>query len=162
MKAKFISRLIGGFSLMLLANGAFAQQEQTLPPVTVTTTTNVTKAVTKSFEESFKDATNTQWYKLNKKYMADFMTKDQQNRALFEKNGAIVYHLTYGFEKDLPDDVRKLVKSNYVDYNITRAINVQQENRNIWVINIEDSKKIILVRVEEGGLEEVGNYDKSM
>jgi hypothetical protein len=162
MKVKFISGFVGGLSFMLLCTGAFAQQEQTLPPVTVTAKTDVTKAVTKSFEESFKDATNTQWYKLNKKYMADFMMKDQQNRALFQKNGAIIYHLTYGFEKDLPDDVRKLVKSNYVDYNITRAINVQQENRNIWVINMEDSKKIILVRVEEGALEEVGNYDKSM
>jgi hypothetical protein len=162
MKVKFIPGLVGGLSFMLLSTGAFAQQEQTLPPVTVTAKTDVTNAVTKSFEESFKDATNTQWYKLNKKYMADFMMKDQQNRALFEKNGAIIYHLTYGFEKNLPDDVRKLVKSNYVDFNITRAINVQQENRNIWVINLEDSKKLILVRVEEGALEEVGNYDKSM
>jgi len=161
MKAKVISGLVGGLFFMLLCTSSFAQ-EKMLPPVTVTAKSNVSKAVTKSFEESFKDATNTQWYKVNRRYLADFMMKDQQNRALFQKNGAIIYHLTYGFENNLPDDVRKLVKSNYVDYNITRAINVHQENRNIWVINIEDNKKIILVRVEEGALEEVGNYDKSL
>ncbi len=161
MKAKVISGLVGGLFFMLLCTSSFAQ-EKMLPPVTVTAKSNVSKAVTKSFEESFKDATNTQWYKVNRRYLADFMMKDQQNRALFQKNGAIIYHLTYGFENNLHDDVRKLVKSNYVDYNITRAINVHQENRNIWVINIEDNKKIILVRVEEGALEEVGNYDKSL
>ncbi len=161
MKAKVISGLVGGLFFMLLCTSSFAQ-EKMLPPVTVTAKSNVSKAVTKSFEESFKDATNAQWYKVNRRYLADFMMKDQQNRALFQKNGAIIYHLTYGFENNLPDDVRKLVKSNYVDYNITRAINVHQENRNIWVINIEDNKKIILVRVEEGALEEVGNYDKSL
>ena len=143
-------------------NAVFAQEEKELPPVTVTATTNIDKAVTTSFKESFKDAYNTQWYKVNKRYLAEFMTADQKNKALLQKDGYIIYHIKYGHENNLPDDIRKLVKSNYVDYNITSAINVNQDKRNIWVINVEDEKKLILVRVEEGDLEEVGNYDKSL
>ena len=161
MKTKLISYLAVGLFFFFFNNRANAQ-EQTLPPVTVTATTNIAKAVTKSFESSFKDATNAQWYKLNKRYMVDFMSKDQKNKALFQKNGSIVYHLTYGYEKNLPDDVRKLVKGNYVEYDILNAINVEQDNRNIWVINVQNDKKLVVVRVEEGQLEEVYNYDRSL
>lgn len=62
-------------------------------------------------------------------------------------------------EANLPDGVRKLAKSNFVEYNITNAINVEQDQRNIWVINMEDRKNVI-VRVENGEVVEVGNYDK--
>jgi hypothetical protein len=94
--------------------------------------------------------------------MVDFMSEDQKNKALFQKNGSIVYHLTYGYEKNLPEDVRKLVKGNYVEYEILNAINVEQDNRNIWVINVQNDKKLVVVRVEGGQLEEVYNYDRSL
>jgi hypothetical protein len=162
MKTKSILWLGAGLFLLLLTNKVFSQDEKTLPPVTVTTTTNISNAVTKSFDASFKDASNAQWYKLNRKYLVDFMSNDQKNKALFQQNGAIIYHLTYGVEKNLPDDVRKLVKSNYVEYDILNAINVQQDKRNIWVINVQNDKKLVVIRVEEGQMEEVYNYDRSL
>lgn len=161
MKSKFFSHAAAAF-FALAITAKVSAQEQVLPPVTVTTTSNVNKAVSKSFQSAFKDATNTQWYKVNRNYLATFITNDQKNRALFQKNGYLIYHITYGKENNMPDDVRKLVKSNYVDYNITSAINVQESGRNIWVVNLETDKKLILARVEDGALEEVGNYDKSM
>ena len=68
-------------------------------------------------------------------------------------------HIKYGTEANLPDDVRKLAKPNLVECNITNAINMEQDQRNIWVINMEDRKNVI-VRVENGEVAEVGNYDK--
>lgn len=162
MKRRLMMYLGIGLIMLSFSVKTTAQEEQTLPPVTVTATTNINKAVSESFKKTFKDATNAQWYKVNKNYLVDFISKDQQNRALLEKNGAIIYHITYGYENNIPEDIRKMVKTNYVDYNITKAINVQQQQRNIWVINVESDKKLILVRVEDGELEEVGNYNKSM
>ena len=161
MKLKLFLKLAGSVFAIMLVDNAFAQEEKTLPPVTVTSTTNIDKAVTKSFNDAFKDAYNTQWYKVNKRYLVDFMMDDQKNKALLQKSGSIIYHIKYGHEDNLPEDIRKLVKSTYFDYNITSAINVKQENRDIWVINVESDKKLILVRVEEGDMEEVGNYNKS-
>jgi hypothetical protein len=60
MKTKIISYLAAGLFLLLFNNKVTAQ-EQTLPPVTVTATTNIASAVTRSFESSFKDATKDIW-----------------------------------------------------------------------------------------------------
>ena len=147
---------------MLSCHFQAISQERTLPPVTVTATTNVTKAVSASCEQAFPDALETQWYKMNKKYLASFMANDQRNSALFRANGQIVYYISYGFEKDIPKDTRMIVRTHYPDYAITKAINVKQQDRDIWVINVEDKKKLILVRIEESELEEVGNFDKTM
>jgi hypothetical protein len=90
------------------------------------------------------------------------MMDDQQNSALLKKNGQIVYHIAYGYEKDLPADTRMIVRTHYPDFSITKAITVEEAGRKIWVVNLQDKKKLILVRIEEGELEEVGNYDKTM
>jgi hypothetical protein len=134
-----------------------------LPDVTVTSTTNVSKKVADIFKATFPDAENATWSKLNKDFLVDFITKDLKNRVLFQRNGSIVYHIKYGHEKNLPEEVRKLIKStySYVDLNITNAINVQEDRRNIWVVNLEDNKKLVVVRVEEGELEEVSSLNKS-
>ncbi len=80
---------------------------------------------------------------------------------MFRRNGIIVYHIKYGSEKNLPKEVRRLVKSNYVDFNITKAINVEEDSRNIWVVNMEDDKNYITVRVENGQLEQVSYIKKA-
>ncbi len=161
MKSKFFSHAIMALLFIAITSGVYAQ-EQILPPVTVTTTSNVNNAVSKSFQSTFKDATKTQWYKVDRDYLASFMANDQKNHALFTKKGYLIYHITYGQEKNMPDDIRKIVKTSYLDYNITSAINVKEAGRDIWVVNLETDKKLILARVEDGELEEVGNYNKTM
>lgn len=136
-------------------------QQDTLPPVTVTATTNIEKAVTRSFEQSFPDALDAQWFRASKQYLVRFMNDDQQNSALLKKDGSIVYHIAYGWEKDLPADVRMIVRKQYPDQTISKVIRVEEKDRKIWVITVEDRKKLILVRIENEELEEVGNFDKS-
>lgn len=152
----FVMIFFSFFSLPL-----FSQDIQMLPSVTVTSTSNVTEKVNKSFENYFKGSKETRWYKMDKTYLVKFIMNDQKNTALFTKNGSIIYHISYGHEKDLPADIRKTVKSEYVDFEIKSAIKVVQGNREIWVINLEDSKKLIIARFENEELEEVGNYEKS-
>src|SRR4051812_15627067 len=149
---------------LFILNFLEAQEEgmKKLPDVTVTSTTNVSKKVSDIFKTTFPDAVNPQWSRLNKDYLVEFITADLNNRVLFHKNGSIVYHIKYGGEKNLPKEVRRLVKSNYVDYNIIKAINVQEDQRDIWVVNIEDNQKFVIVRVEGGELEEVSNLNKSV
>jgi hypothetical protein len=148
------------FSILLVPMMVHAQEVKELPSVVVTTASNVNQAVVKSFQGEFKNAIDPVWYTLNKNYLVRFMTEDQKNTALFKNNGKLIYHISYGSEKNLPADVRDKVTSTYADYNITTAIHVKEANRNIWVINLDGLKKLIIVRVEEGELEEVGNYEK--
>ena len=171
MKRPLINQFCGGVMALLLAGSALAQDTtqrgqqdtsmKTLEPVTIYSSTKVAPKVEQAFATSFKEAVDPKWYQLNKNYLVNFMMHDQRNSALFKKNGYLIYHISYGNEQSLPEDVRRIIKSNYVDYNITQAVNVKQDNRDIWVINLESPKKLLLVRVENGAIEEVGDYKKS-
>jgi len=132
-----------------------------LPPVTITPTSNVEQSVTKAFHDNFKNATNAKWYDIDKNYLVKFINDDMQNNALFKKNGSMVYHISYGYEKNLEADVKEMVKYSYPNYEITRAIKVRMENRDVWVLNLEGTKRFILVAVEEGQLSEIKNFAKS-
>jgi len=162
MKNLSVLRLFIGLFILLFATSVHAQDKgiKSLPPVTVTTPASVNSRVLEAFQSSFKDAVSPTWYRLNKNYLVEFIIGDMKNRALYKKNGSIVYQISYGHENNLPKEVRRLVKSNYVDFNIVQAINVQEDDRNIWVVNLEDSNKFVMVRVEDDALEEVSNINK--
>jgi len=163
MKRLSFLRLCIGVFILLFASSLKAQENgiKTLPTVTVTSTASVNKKVSDAFQTSFKDAVNPTWYRLDKDYMVKFITGDMNNTALYRKNGALIYQISYGHESNLPKEVRRLIKSNYVDFDIMQAINVKENNRDIWVVNLEDDKNFVIARVEESALEEVANYDKS-
>ncbi len=140
-----------------------AQQDtmKMLEPIIIYAKSNVNKAVTDAFEKKFKDAMDPQWYRLNKNYLVTFITGDMKNNALFKKNGRMVYHIRFGTESNLPEEIKQQVMSGYPDYNITRAVNVKMDNRDLWVVNLEGMKKWIIVRVEDGQMDEVENYNKT-
>jgi hypothetical protein len=148
----------------MVASSAPAQQpkEKMLPVVTITATgTNVNSKVPKAFARSFKDAEKMSWYEVNQNYLVNFIQNEQQNKALFTRTGSLVYHITYGYEKNLPKDIRHQIKSEYYDYQITRVFNVRQNRRDVWVINLEDDNHVILAKVEEDQMNEVNRFKKN-
>jgi hypothetical protein len=96
-------------------------------------------------------------------YLVLFVKNENVNKALYDVKGNLIYTIYYGSEKDLPRDVRRLVRREYVgfEYNILQAIEVNEDNRNIWVINLSDDKSLITARVEDGIIEEVKHYRRS-
>jgi hypothetical protein len=168
MKTKFIFPFFACLLFTLLvSNSLFAQKKSLkdtamLPAVTVTgTRVTVNEKVWKAFQNSFKDAQDAKWYKINRDFLVKFIMEDQEQNALFNKRGAMIYNITFGTEKHLPDDIRKQVRSVYTDYNITKAISVHESDRVIWIVNLEDAKNLIVVRVEDGELEEARNFKKT-
>jgi hypothetical protein len=164
MKKQLISSICGGLISLLSFNSSFAQGEtfKELSPITVTATaSNISAKVTRAFGQFFKDATHLRWYEIDKKFLVKFIQNDQENRALFTGKGQLVYHISYGIEKNLPAEVRHLVKSNYYDQSITRVLKVNQDQRNIWVISLEDAKEHIMIRVENMEMEETQRMQKS-
>ena len=166
MKKQTTSPLLLLLAFVLSSLTSFSQDDASklLPEVTISTTaTNVNAKVSEAFAKLFKDAENMKWYNMGKNYLVTFIMKDQKNNALFKQNGHIIYHISYGFENNLPEDLKKSIKTNtsYYNYKISRAINVKQDNRDIWVIYLEDNDHLILVRSENNELEEVKNLKKS-
>lgn len=163
MKKGFLFRVMTSLLLAGFVHDGFAQNDsmKTLPPVVIYTRSNVNKAVTKSFDKNFKDAMDPRWFRMNKNFLVSFITGDMKNNALFKENGKLIYHIRFGTENNLPEEIKKQVQEVYSDYNITRAVNVKVNNRDIWVVNLEGLKKLLIVRIEDGELQEVENYTKA-
>lgn len=133
-----------------------------LPAITITSPVRIDKKVTKAFKKTFTNAYDARWYKLNKDYVVKFITRDVENRALYKKSGRLVYHISYEYESSLPDDIRKMIKSNYVEHDITRVVKIKEANRNIWMVNLENDDRYVMVQVEDRKMEEIGNYQKAL
>lgn len=166
MKKHLISCICGVLVSILSVNNSFTQQQsfKELPPIIVTATSSnisISAKVNKAFGQFFKNASHIRWYEIDKKFLVKFIQNDQENRALFTKTGQLIYHISYGTEKHLPFDVRKLVKSTYYDQSITRVLRVNQDKRNIWVVSLEDAKDYVMVRVEDMELEETQRIHKT-
>lgn len=149
---------------MLFGSRSFAQDKdsiKTLPPVTVTPTSNVETAVLNSFDKDFKDAVHPRWYTVDKDYLVKFIKGDMNNNALYKKNGKMVYHISYGHENNLPADIKSMVENSYPEYKISNAIAVKASGRDLWLINLEGMKKWVMVQVENGELQEVKSFDKA-
>lgn len=166
MKKQLISCICGGLVSIFASSNTLAQKDtfKELPPIIITATSSnvvVNARINRAFSQFFQNVSNPRWYEINKKFLVKFIQNDQENRALFTKNGQLVYHVSYGTEKHLPFDVRKLVKSTYYDQRITRVLKVSQEKRDIWVISMEDAKDFVMARVEDMELEETQRMHKT-
>jgi hypothetical protein len=113
------------------------------------------------FDKMFSGSENVRWENVGKNFLAKFSMGDVQKRALLNPKAQLVYEITYGTEKHLPTSIRKNVKRNYVEYKITAATHIEEANRKIWVINLEDEASYVIVRVENDEFEEVKVYTKS-
>lgn len=114
-----------------------------------------------AFSKSFPDANNATWSRVGKKYVVDFIKNEKQHKCLYNAKGNLIYSLSYGSEKDLPRDIRRDVKREYIDYNITQAVETHEDNRHVWIINLDDANSFISVAVENGSIEELSHYKKS-
>ena len=180
MKTKTIIPIIGCI-LSILTNNSFCQataNEKGLGNAYTPATTNsalidpdttayaavsveVNNKVQKSFAQYFKSAAGQTWSMRGKNFHTNFYVNGVLNRALFDKSGHLIYVVAYGTEKDMPADIRKIVRSEYYDYSIILAAEVQQDKRGIWVITMENSNEQIIVRVEDNDMEQVQKFKKS-
>lgn len=158
-------RSLTTFILTLFFVGfASAQVKDTivpLPEIRITSPITVTEKVAKSFLKSFPDAENLRWYKYDKDYLAKFISEDIDHNVYFKKNGYIIYDVSYGYEKDLPKEIKSIVESGYENYDVYRVINVKAEGREVWIVKLEGLKKLATIRIENGEVDEFERYDKS-
>jgi hypothetical protein len=161
MKKNFIAALV---FVSLFSAGASAQEKDTvvaLPEIRVTSPVVITDKVAKSFLKSFPGAESLRWYKYDQDYLAKFILNDMDHNAFFRKNGFLKYDVSYGYEKHMPDAIKTLVRSAYDNYDIYRAINVQSEGRDVWIVKLEGMKKYATLRIEDGEIDEFERYDKT-
>ena len=158
MKTQIISAISGCLFSLMVVSSASAQQPETkvLPPVTINPTKiDVSPRALKAFNRSFADAENVKWYTRDKRFMVKFDQDEMNHHAVYMKSGYQVYHIGYGFENNLPANVKKQVKSQYGGYSITRSYTVDQDNQSIWVVSLQSPEEIITAGIAEGQIREI-------
>ena len=138
---------------------AIAAALETVSPAPGITTVHVKSKVMRSFLQSFRDATDVKWSEDKGRYFASFNQAGRLGKALFNGQGGLVFSMRYGTEKDLPRDVRKLVKSTYIDYAIDVVTEVDTKDLKAWVVNLSDSDNLVVVSVHDGALTELHHYE---
>ena len=157
MKTQIIFRIAMVLMITWTAGNSFGQtmKTDTMPTVVITSKSAVSPRVTNAFDAKFKNEVNPTWYDIDKKYLVKFMTQDQQNSALYNKNGYQVYHIKYGNADNLPNELSNMVYEKYKGCKITKTMHIEQESRSIWVVNLESDQNLILTRIENDQLQEI-------
>lgn len=161
MKTIMLLLLISASSLTQLIEAQDRDSVITLPEIKVTSLAGVNADVSNAFRRSFPDAQNLKWYQYDRDYIAKFILKDMDHNTLFRKSGMMVYDISYGYEKHIPEPVRSVVNRAYDNYKIIRGIHITAQGRDIWMVKLEGMKKYLTVRVEEGELDEVESFYKA-
>ena len=91
------------------------------------------------------------WYQLPGGYLAEFEEGTIHNKLVFDRNGNWVYTMREYSEKDLPGEIRSLVKSTYYDFSIGWVKEVSQLRAKAYVVHIDNAPewKDLIVRDDE-------------
>ena len=157
-KSLFI--IAGLLPAMLAATLTFAQGNSVAPSFDASKSLAPSPAIStahframKDFNKNYKTAANAQWRQISDGFIADFTLDGIKTRSAYSKKGNWVYTIKYYGEKDLPKDVRKLVKSTYFDFSIIQVEEVQVTENLAYLVHIQDGKDWKIIRVVDGEMD---------
>ena len=107
----------------------------------------------KDFKKSFKLPAEERWFKIDNGYIVKFVQDGIQSRVDYDNKGNWKATTRYYYEKQLPKDVRSQVKSVYYDYTITSVQELTFPNHLVYLINMEDEKSILIIRICDGEMD---------
>ena len=104
----------------------------------------------REFQKKNGDGKDERWYKLAGGYLAEFTEGTIQCKSVFDYNGSWLYTIREYSEKELPKDVRTLVKSTYYDFTIGWVKEVAQFQSVVYVIHIDNAQEWKDLLVQDG------------
>jgi hypothetical protein len=147
--------------LLLLAavicNGRMTVQAQTADKASLLNTRSLeTDAAavkaTRDFWEREGDARNEKWYRLPEGYLAEYTSGGVDNRWVYDRKGNWVYSMLIYTGKELPEEIRRKVKSIYYDYSIGWVKEVRQGDDRAYVVHIENDKEWKDITLQDGDI----------
>jgi hypothetical protein len=111
----------------------------------------------RDFKRNYPNAEMVQWFEIQNGYQAKFNSDGINHLVTYNLKGNWQYTILYYEEKNLPSEVRSIVKRTYYDYRITGIEEVHESELPIYVVHIDNestSKKLIVYDGEMQMLEE--------
>jgi len=107
----------------------------------------------REFWKRHGDDKDEKWYKFPGGYLAEFLDGDIGTKVVFDKKGNWTYTMRQYTEKELPRDIRALVKSTYYDFAITWVKEVTQFQSLVYVVHIDGPEEWMDLIVRDGEIE---------
>jgi len=115
----------------------------------------------KEFQKTFKQAIDVKWYTtVDGGYIASFATGEVKTSVAYDRKGFWDHTIRSYKEKQLPVDVRCLIKSTYYDYAIMGIKEVNFSKQVVYVVYLQDESHLKIIRVCDGETSELKNYIK--
>src|SRR5882757_8626655 len=84
----------------------------------------------------------------------------QTTRVFYDNKGRVRFTIDYYGEKELPREIRAIVKPVYYDYVITAVQEVKADSKSVYYVSLQDSSKLITIRVVDGEMELVQSLNR--
>ena len=115
----------------------------------------------RAFVGAYWNATNANWVTYPGGYVVYFTKNGIPNRAYYTRSGDLECTIRQYTEKDMPADIRHMVKSAYYDYSIFIVHEVITGGKTIYVVKIEDETSFKEIRIDDAGMEVTKEFIKS-
>ena len=112
------------------------------------------------FIKNYKEINSEQWYKISDGFIASFTKDSIQTKVAYDLKGNWHCTLNAFRESKLPTDIRDKVKSKYYDFNILIAYQIIYEEGIIYIIKIDNTTKLKILKIINGEIEIAGDYVK--
>ncbi|HEV2483260.1 MAG TPA: hypothetical protein VGS79_26525 [Puia sp.] len=116
---------------------------------------------TRDFWARTGDQNDAQWYKTGNGYLAEYYEGATQAHYLYDHKGNFSYSMLTYTEKEMPADVRHLVRSNYYDFTIGWVKEINESQVTAYVVHIEDAASWKDLVVQDGEIRVLHAYYKN-
>ena len=120
----------------------------------------VISRVLKYVSKNYKSNSDIKWEQADENLIATFKSGEITTEYFFNKNGRIVYTIDFYLPEALPGYIKKMMMHSYREYVITSAAKILEANRQVWVVKLEGKKDFATIRIENGEMEQVENFQK--
>jgi hypothetical protein len=157
---KIIAILI---TAVALVGTLFAQQST--PNLAISSPKRIIKSgplfvAERNFRQSYPNVAGERWNSKADGYIVKFQEKAVRYEVGYDKKGRWQHTILIYNENQLPLQLRRTVKSLYVDFTIVKVIEVTIGMRHTYFIKMEDSNTLRTVQVVNGEFVEVESYVK--
>ena len=114
----------------------------------------------KDFTKRYSIATDVQWYAANDGgFIAKFNDGIIKTIVAYNKAGNWVYTIRHYNEKEMPQEVRAIVKPVYYDYDIVgvQEINDQTNPNSVFIVYVQDKTTLKTLRICDNQMDELNS-----
>lgn len=127
----------------------------------ITFANEVNQKAMHDFKQTFRKVNNEKWYSIKNGYLAEFNMDASKNRVVYDKKGNWKFTVSYYEEKNLPDEIRAIVKPVYYDYSISRVEEVHAGDNIVYFVHIQNESRLKTLKVSEGEMDLIEDLPKS-